>query len=190
MDIPAIDLSAFTWEAFATLVTGIVAVGGATLIGLRQVGISDRQSAIMERQVGLDELKLRSDLFDRRFAVYEATRQFLAEIVAHADEPEKETQNRFLWAVDQSRFLFSSDVSARLTDLWRRSCGFFAVKKMMKHQYDQTGDYGQANIDREYEYLTATSDVLAKLSDVFAEEMRLTPRTESASPATGAAQKL
>jgi hypothetical protein len=65
--------AAFSWEAFATLATGVLAVSGAVVIGVLQVGIQARQSAILERQVGLHELKLRSDLFERRFRVYEAT---------------------------------------------------------------------------------------------------------------------
>ena len=54
--------SAFSWEAFATLATGLAAVGGA-------VWILMRQQLSLDRQVELQELKLRSDLFDRRFVV-------------------------------------------------------------------------------------------------------------------------
>jgi hypothetical protein len=98
----AIAWTDFSWEAFATLATGIGAVVAAIVVGLRQAGISDRQSRILERQVGLDELKLRSDLFDRRFAVYEATRKFVGHIMAHASEPDQQTQSEFLVALDQA----------------------------------------------------------------------------------------
>ena len=132
----------FTWEAFATLTTGAAAVAGAVVIGLRQAKIADRQSKILSRQVALDELQLRSDLFDRRWAVYEATREFLGEIMRHAAEPNQEIQRKFLLAKNEAEFLFQPAVGERLQDVWERSCAFCAVKSVSDHLYQTTGTYG------------------------------------------------
>lgn len=63
-----IDWNAFTWDAFATLITalvGLLAVGGAIYVGIKQAGIAKaqteiagRQTAILHRQVELEEVKL------------------------------------------------------------------------------------------------------------------------------------
>ncbi len=81
-------LAYLSWEAFATLITGISAVGAATYVAMRQ-------QEITERQVKLAELTLRSDLFSHRFDVYEVTRKFLGHIVAHATPPDGNLE-RFL----------------------------------------------------------------------------------------------
>jgi hypothetical protein len=43
----------------------------------------------------------------------------------------------------------------------------------MKHKYETTGDYGQENIDREYEYLNWLTNRLYNLSDLFGDEAML-----------------
>lgn len=59
-----------TWDALATLLTGLAAVGGATFVGHRQVSISERQLLIQQsqaehdRQIRSNQLKL--ELLDRR----------------------------------------------------------------------------------------------------------------------------
>lgn len=87
-----IDWCSFTWQAFATLTTGVIAAGGATIIGIKQVGISRKQAMVAEGQkevaaaqaetarAALEVAKAqaltarlaqRSNLFDRRYAIYE-----------------------------------------------------------------------------------------------------------------------
>ena len=57
----------FSWEAFATLTTGLLAVGGAIVIAklqmhilTRQTEIADRQTDIAAGQAELERVKLRS----------------------------------------------------------------------------------------------------------------------------------
>ena len=172
--------SSLSWEAFATLVTGGGAVTAALVIGLRQmgiardqVGIADRQSRILAKQVHLEELRLRTELFERRFAVYQATREFLADIMRSAAEPERGLQQKFLTAIDQSKFLFRTSVHDDLTDIWRRSCNFFATKSIMSHLFESTGDYGAENVENEHAYLLWLVQRLENLSDLFGEEAKL-----------------
>ena len=87
-----IDWCAFTWGAFATLVTGLGAVAGAVTIGLKQVR--------------LQGLTVRSNLFDRRFTNYEAVRNFLVDILRRNGESDLEIQRKFFVARRESRFLF------------------------------------------------------------------------------------
>lgn len=91
----SIDWSAFTWEAFATLVTGLAAVCGATAIGFRQIrtqteiangqaDIARRQSDIMGRQTEImgfqaevERATLRASIFDRRLLVHKSISDFI-----------------------------------------------------------------------------------------------------------------
>lgn len=53
-----------SWEAFATLLTGLVAIAAAYLVGLRQ-------AKILERQAEIEAIKVRVELFDRRMKIVE-----------------------------------------------------------------------------------------------------------------------
>lgn len=53
-----INWSAFNWDSFSTLFTGLVAFGGAVFLGARQLKISRRQIDIQHR-LATDDLKLR-----------------------------------------------------------------------------------------------------------------------------------
>ena len=66
----SIDWCAFTWEAAATLATGFSAVGGAVLVGLRQV-------ALLKSQHNLERLRLKSELFDERYRIFSEFAVFL-----------------------------------------------------------------------------------------------------------------
>lgn len=120
----------FTWEAFATLTAGCAAVGGATWVGLRQlrvtaqqasiadrqVGIMSRQADISEHQVQVDRAKLRADLFDRRLAVYKASKAYIRDaMIVRADfDPNPEIWNELTVQLEQAEFLFAGNVRSRL----------------------------------------------------------------------------
>lgn len=175
-----VDWAAFSWDAFATLATGFAAVFAAFLVGRRQAAISDRQNQILDRQMLLSELSLRSDLFDRRFACYERVRFFLGRIIAHADRPEHEVQADFLTALNESKFLFRQDVHGELKEIWREACTYFAVHAETKATYKREGHYGP-KLESEHELLLKLTKRIETLADVFGDELKL-----SASPLASA----
>jgi hypothetical protein len=163
----------FSWEAFATLVAGILAVIAAGVIGWRQSQISKRQAEILDGQLQLERQRHKAELFEKRFAVYEATRKILQNLMKHANEPEDEFKRAYLVAIDQSKFLFRHDVYESLDRLWRDICMFSANKAQMTHNFETIGTYGQAEIDRNQAYLLAFMNQLDNLSDLFGDELRL-----------------
>jgi len=170
--LPHIYWSALNWEAFATLATGFAAVAAAFTVGRKQVAIAEQQKEILSRQVALDELKLRSELFERRFAVYEATRSFLSEIMVNGDKVRSECESQFLIALDQSTFLFHAEVRQTLLKLWEEYCGYGALRRIMTATYESHGHYGQNNPQKEADYLTSFDKSLRSLGELF-DEMRL-----------------
>ena len=155
-----IDWCAFTWEAFATLVTGLLAVGGASLIGFGQM-------KIQEKQVDLQDLALRSDLFERRYSVYERVREFVVEICQTADSPEWETQQNFFVAKGEAKFLFDDKVVEGVDEIWKRACDFRALKQTMNRIYSNEGHYGDGNVDKERDASEWWSDRLITIPDLF-----------------------
>jgi len=64
--------------------------------------------------------KVRLDLFDRRWAVYQAVRNVLGEIVRHAQVSPEEEQ-KYLVGIQGARFLFDGQISHYLTkEVWRK----------------------------------------------------------------------
>lgn len=163
----------FTWEAFATLVTGLAAVTGAVILGRRQTKISERQIEILAQQTRLSELTLRSDLFDRRMEVYEGVRGYLSHIVTYAAPPDKELEQKFLAAASAARFLFSAGVDQRIDELWKKANAFRALHTVMRHTYETEGHYGDGNPERESEHLLWFTDLIVNLPDLFGDEIKL-----------------
>lgn len=168
--------------AAATFVTGVLAVGGAIYVGLRQADIqakqasvAERQTKILDRQTALAELTLRNDLFEKRYAVYSATNDLLVRAtrdggwIDHGDPIE----NRFLIAKDKAKFLFRPSVTADLQEIWKTVCQGTAVHKTMTAIYDREGHYGEGNSDRMLEILNWLYERLTSLSDIFGRELRL-----------------
>jgi hypothetical protein len=173
----------FTWEAFATIFTGLVAVGGAAFVGLKQAAIarkqaeiSERQTMILGQQVGLDELKLRADLFDLRFPIYEATRAVLGAVMTMTKQDDRwpKYELDFLVAKDQATFLFRPSVASDLQAVWGRICARQALQTVMAATYAREGHYGEGNPDRELEHSLWLTERLTTLSDLFGDELTIT----------------
>jgi hypothetical protein len=147
-----IEWSAFDWPSFATLMTGGFAVLAAYLVGRRQTDIQSRQADIQEAM-------LRSDLFDRRYNVFERAERFIREILQKADDPSPETQREFLIAMGEARFLFSPKVREGLDEIWR--------KQTQHHLHRVTAEHEKEHVV--FQWLAARFTNLPELFD----EMKL-----------------
>ena len=110
MCVELINWCAFSWEAFATLATGLAAVVAAWRVGRKQVMILDRQTAIQEQT-------LRSELFDKRFHVYRQARALLEYARFNIQPAPEELHNAYLQGMLESRFLFDDKVYSHLVKL-------------------------------------------------------------------------
>ena len=160
-----IDWCAFTWEAFATLMTGFLAVGGAFLIGLRQM-------KIQAKQVELQDLALRSDLFERRYSVYERVREFTILAMSIVENQDRETEQHFLIARGEAKFLFDDAVVSGVDEIWAKKCELDALTGEMNHIYATEGHYGADNPERKLVALNWFDKRLKSLPELF-HEMKL-----------------
>ncbi len=168
----------FSWEAFATLATGLTAVAAAWWVGQKQTAISRRQTEILARQVDLDNSRLRSELFDKRFEVYQDIEGVISEVARQGGPPDWEHQRRYLAAMHRSKFLFRAEVVDALGVIWKTCCAGFANYSEKTASYAQTGVYGQDHIEKDYQFKIWISEILGSLPEVFGDELKLGQKSE------------
>jgi hypothetical protein len=69
------------------------------------------------RQWRTNSQKLRYDLFEKRYAIYEAAVKFIASMMREG-KPSQEAQNAFLVGTQGSKLLFGREVEEYLHSLW------------------------------------------------------------------------
>lgn len=152
----------FSWEAFATLATGVAAVFAAAFVGLRQLRILTSQNELKEQEI-------RVSLLDRRLQVYDDIHSFLADIMRSGNEAGPEFQQRFIRARLNARFLFSSELNEFLDEIWTKnvSLGLYNTlsnSKNAKNEKDRI-----ANVHKSADTMKWLVDAFGKLHEKFAE---------------------
>ena len=112
------QIACISWEAAATIFTGLLAVGGATTVGALQLKILNEQKNISLELKNLETLKAKSDLFDKRLKVYIHTRDWLEEFLKNGARPENEIASNFAQSLEEAEFLFGSEMFKKLNG-WR-----------------------------------------------------------------------
>lgn len=121
--------AATMWAAVISLGGALLAVSGAIAVGWRQSKILAVQAEISHRAVELEELKLRSELYDRRLEIYNAIDAMLRYVRAHKTVPgwdrnendeviETELSSNFWKAYGSARFLFSEETYAYIDQIF------------------------------------------------------------------------
>ena len=162
--------STFTWEAFATLATGAAAVGGAIWIGTKQAKIAQRQAEILSRQVEIAGLGIRTQLFDRRMKVYEATWDLIMAIIQPAAPASHAVEMAFVRAMSDARMLFSPAIEAELQSIWEDVVLFSAAPRACQAHDAAHGDYGP-EMEGEHARLDSIAARLETLPALFSNEM-------------------
>jgi hypothetical protein len=160
----------FSWEAFATLMTALatfIACGGA-IIGAYVLG--RRQMKIMEHQTTVERLKLRSDTFERRWSIYQTASRWLQEWFQTGTVPKGEIATDYMWAIEQSKFLFRPAVPARLLH-WRNT----ALRiRMLEKRLERVARDRRDEIENELVELSGTIEAaFTEIADLFSEDMHM-----------------
>lgn len=164
-DFPPIDLASFSWDALATLITGLAAVAAAAILGWRQ-------TTILASQAAVQRYDLIAKLFDLRSAAYYEVRSHLSWVVAHAAMPTADQNAAFFQAVEKCRFLFPEDVYQHVRYIDRRLDAYYRARSQMMRRERRGEPYGDT-MDREHEGLTEISGLLDGLPDFFAPHIRI-----------------
>ncbi len=114
-------------------VAAVLAVVGAIVVGWRQIGVSQRQTA-------LQEFQLRESLFDRRVEVFEDVQSLFSEVLREGKPAGHESTRQFIRAKQRARFLFSRSVNEYLDSVWAHHCDLSMHQSMQKGDYGDDGD--------------------------------------------------
>jgi hypothetical protein len=174
--------------AGATVFTGLVAVGGAVWVGLRQVRIADRQAdiqaeqaaiaqrqtEIQDRQVKLVDVNNRIQIFDRRMRLYHDARTFLHHFI-----PEEQTKavqkrlERFIEHLNESRFLFDVTIYNWMTEILHKQAEYrFAYAMTISDEQQPNAEQYERELTEIYLWSTETS---SRMHKVFAPFLNIVP---------------
>lgn len=107
---------------------------GLSLAALLTPLIALLAAYIAWQQWKTNERKLKLDLYDRRFRIYEATRQLILSIIRNADVESEEIQ-KFQLTVAEARFLFGSDITGYLEEIQSRAIQFRSCNGQYRDLY-------------------------------------------------------
>ncbi len=126
------EARAIIWAALIGLAGGLLALGGAVFVGMRQVEIVARQTSLQATAIDLEVLKVNVDLFDKRFELYQAAQAYLGFILTHGAAPCFNTDlegvtyeeqlaidDNLVGAIERSKFLCRPNVHAALVEVWQ-----------------------------------------------------------------------
>jgi len=116
------------------------------------------------QQWKVSHAKLRLDLFDRRYKVYEATRKFLASIMSEASFSDSQLFT-FYAGTSDAEFLFDADVVDYLGQIRKRAVGMRTHQKLYEHL--PVGDERSRHVQAEHDELLWLSDQIIAMTKPF-----------------------
>jgi len=127
------------------------------IVGLAVVFIAWRQWQVARN-------KLRLDLFDRRYKVYDATKKFLAAILRDATFTDSQLFE-FYAGTSDTEFLFSSDVVDYLAQIRKRALDMRLHQKTYEPM--PVGDERSRHVQAEHDELLWLTNQLTAMTKIF-----------------------
>lgn len=163
------------WSSIATFTTGALAVGAA-------IYVARRQNAILARQTALQELTLRSEVFDKRLIVYRTIRIYVSIVMAAKsfDALYEIDFSEFEEAIEDAQFLFSKRLFLEIKSL--QALVSETTSSLNYQEYDRHNDDERTEVEeatkRRQRFLKAKYKAMPAQFD---SEMHMRTREESAS---------
>jgi hypothetical protein len=107
------------------------------------------------QQMHLARVKLRHDLYERRFAVYQAARRFLAEMLTHSGVPDDQFR-AYVVGTSDAVFLLNDETSSYLEQIRKTYGRLQVINSTMRSLSDMEQRAALANEERQIiDWLTA-----------------------------------
>jgi hypothetical protein len=84
------------------------------------------------QQVRIARVRLQHDLYDRRFAVFQAARQFLADVMAHGYPSSNDQIRSYVVGTADAGFLLNQDIVEYLDEIRNRGSRLWAIEQALK----------------------------------------------------------
>lgn len=171
----------FPWDALATLLAGAGAVVAAIIIGKRQTSIAAQQNGILDRQAGIadrqtdmiaqqvevQKLALRSDLYDRRFKVFEVTSEYLRSVYNGEEIMGTELSIKWKQARDQARFLFDVELSNALEGMHKAAYSYYGIQRLYNSRMRSGQEVAAGDVNAVTDAQNRLGLAYGNLDDVF-----------------------
>jgi hypothetical protein len=132
----------------ATIIAAGVAVFVTWRLGKGQLHIAEQQATTARQQAELAGVRLQHDLFDRRFAVYEAAQKMAFEVLKTSNVS-REGLRAFVRDTEKSVFLLDKDLSDYLTDMRDRAVKLqIAVGKLANETLPEGSEWSELPKER------------------------------------------
>lgn len=127
----------FPWlevlRAVAPLLAAVIAGLVAIIFGRIQTSISKQQAKTAEDAARTAKNKLKLDLFEKRFVVYDSAQKYMLTALTRDTTPEDEIE--YLQATQGARWLFDEHISNLLEkELWTLCTHLRALQKTLEYQ--------------------------------------------------------
>ena len=147
-----INWSQFSWEAFATLVTGALAVAAAWWVGRNQIKIQHRQIKLIENDLKIQLLETRTDCVNDMREIYHAWMQN-AKLTL-------EEMYKFHKLLERAQLLFPPQISKKLDQAVTAT---FWAERHMHRAFDIDISRDQAKAHEKLEMSWVEEDKVMKL---------------------------
>lgn len=152
------ELAPPSWEAVATLITGIAAVAAAVYVGRRQTEIADRQVEIQSKLVKIEALKIRAQLYEERRAVEEVAIDWMISTMMAGHPPRRAARlakdevvseneiklaQNFREAVIKSQHLFGPEVKKMMTEIRDAGRAIEKAERTIERKLDRAERRGE-----------------------------------------------
>jgi hypothetical protein len=122
-------------------------------------------AVITYKQLYLEREKFKLDLFEKRFAVYSAAREFLR-LIKRSAKIEMKDLSEYLGNTQDAAFLFDEKIADHLISLYKKAVDLQTTQKLYEHL--PVGDERERLCNKEHDLLIELGNELLKLKDVFA----------------------
>jgi hypothetical protein len=144
--------SLFSWEAFATLLTGVLAVGAASWVGWNQLQLQKRQTRLIENDLKIQLLEKRTicvnDMRDIHYAWMRNAKL------------SNEEMFKFHKLMEQAKLLFPARVTQKLDEAVSAT---FWSEQLRRRAYDLSHTGDKASADSKLEQSFAEEDKVFRL---------------------------
>jgi hypothetical protein len=127
---------------------------------------------IAYQQYRANQLKIRHDLYDRRLQVYNAVAEFLAHVTREGTTDRAQLIT-LLQKTRESHFLFGSEVSAYITDLYKKGVDLEYYEKQLDHRNLPVGDERTRLAHQQGELLKWIGNQFDVIQSMFAKTLSL-----------------
>ena len=136
----------------------------STYISLGTLAVAIMVAAITFQQAQTNRLRLRHELFERRFELFKIVHVYCSKIVQHAKVPDDQIPKIFD-AMQRSRFLFGREIELYIDEIRKRSIAMMTANSQMKSP--ETQEKRLEAVEEFHDHLKYISEQTPRMFDIF-----------------------